>query len=1322
MFKLLRPLFLTYTLPLALLLLPATFSAAQTPVINEVLPSNHTVNMDPDEYAFSDWIELYNPSSGTCDLSRLWLSNDRHKLRRWRFPYGATLAPGNYLVMWADSLFFSEEAFHLNFKLAKEGGTVYLSDNEGRLLDSLTWPSLPPDISYGYPSGSNALQYFPQPTPGSTNTTTPVPWLRPSRTPQISLPGGFYDHPVQVVLYSDDRDAVIRYTLDGSEPTEHSSLYTGPLTLSATTVVRATATENGKLKSKPLTQTYFINEDISLPVVSISMEPKYFWDDSVGFYVEGTNGLTGWQTGHGPSPKSNFNMDWKRPMHIEFYDEAHQPGFSADGEVKVYGGWTRGAVIKSLAVYTYSPINYKLFPERSFTRYESFIIRNGGNEWARTKLRDAVLQSLAINETDVDLQANRPAVLFINGEFWGVMNIRDKINADYIKTVHGVDQDSIDYIESYRTVKAGDMEHLQMMNEFLATHDLSNPADYYRFKRMVDVKECLNYFMTGIYSGHGDWIYNNNNNLRLWRPRTDDGRWRWLLYDTDGAFGSTTARGIADAVNRSTILAALLKNEEARTYFINKFTALLNSSFAPERALHMIDSLKGLLAHDMPRHIEKWKDTDDEGNPAAWKTPGSGEYIQSEDGYGGPCLSSYAQWEGYFSWMRSVAAVRSANLLKELGTYFGLGETHHITLTTSPREGGIVEVNGVLQRDYGHSTTWYDGQQLTIRAVPRYGYRFAGWYKGGLQYTSLLPSGAVWRYLDDGSDQGTAWRDPSFDDALWKSGAAQLGYGDGDETTVVSYGPDAGNKYITTYFRTSFEVEDPAVAEVLVLEMQYDDGAIVWLNGTEVVRANMADGTITSRTAALSAIGGEAENMFTTFTLPAGVLREGSNVVAVEIHQVSPVSTDISFDLRIMAGEYSHSDTLYSDAASLTHTVRGDLQLVAVFDSSGATNRLRFNEIVARNHSYSSYAAGITSDWIELYNDGDEAVPLEGLYITTDIDNPRMCEVRVVPGTVVAPHGYTLLWADGSEKPHDGHLTFKLKGQGGTLALYLEKAHETVLLDAMEYDRQGPDVSLSRLPDGTGPWQITDKPTPSRANELFFRTPVSNVYINEFHTTYDPAANEWIELYNDNNHPVDAGGLFLTTDLERKMLYRLPPNRPWQTTIAAHGFLVISNKDISRWNKLLLPFRLEPEEGEIGLAQLTPDKAVYLDYLFYGPQPQDGTTGRYPDGEGSWQGLATPTPGVSNLITAKEKISSGTAVSVYPNPSRGSFHIVMNDREEYPEKITVSIYTLTGRLLYRRTYTSQKRISLYMENTPQGIYLLKITGKGVSHFQKIEIL
>ncbi len=1316
----LKKIYARVLLPGLLLLSLPVFLQGQTLRINEVLPSNHQVNMDPDRYAFSDWIELYNPSSSALDISGYTLSNEHTNLKKWRFPYGTVIPARSYILLWADSVSLYGKAYHLNFKLQREGGAVWLAGPDGHLLDSLIYPETLPDITYGRdPDVPGHWVFFPHPTPGDVNRGATAAWLLLSHTPELSVAGGFYDRPVRVTLYSEDRDAEIRYTLDGSEPTASSSLYTSPLDISVTTVLRAVAFEKDRLKSKTLTQTYFIGEDISLPVISLSIEPKYFWDDSIGFYVEGTNGLTGWASGHGPSPKSNFNRDWKRPMHIEFYDEQHRPGFAADGEVKVYGGWTRAAVIKSLAVYTYDPINYKLFPERSFIRYKSFLLRNGGNEWAHTKLRDAVLQSLAINETDVDLQANRPAVLFINGEFWGVLNIREKINPDYIKLHHGVPEDSIDYIEQYTRAKAGDLKNYNEMMDYVRNHDLSDPTAYNHVKQMVDVQECLNYFMTGIYSGHGDWIYNNNNNVRIWRPRTEGGRWRWLLYDTDGAFTTASGRGIETAVGRSEILAALLKNQEARKYFIDRFTALLNSTFAPERALHMIDSLKALISPAMPRHIAKWKNTDDAGNPAAWKTPGSGEYIQSQDGYGGPCLSSYGQWESYFGNLRSVASVRAGYLLDELHNYFSLGTPRQLRFMTAG--GGIIEVNGILQRDYSRATTWFDGQQLQVSALPRYGYRFREWRLAGIEAQSLLPAGSVWRYLDDGSDPGTAWREPDYDDSAWKSGAAELGYGDGDETTVTGYGPDPDNKYLTTYFRTHFSYDDTTTSQ-LRLDLKYDDGAIVYLNGREVVRVNLADGTITSQTAALSFVGGEAESAFTSFFLPGDLLQQGDNVVAVEIHQVSPASTDISFDLRLSREVFTVSDSVLSRTATFTHTVHGDLQMIAVFDTVREENTLRLNEIVAKNRSYPTGSPTTTSDWIELVNTGREAVALHDLYLSNDPSNPRLCRVgEPSPGMVIPSHDHYVLWADGRRRPAGRHLNFKLDGKGGTLVLFREVAREMVLLDSLHYERQAPDMSLSRIPDGAGPWLVTDRPTPARENELYFRPPVSNILINEIHTREDPRANEWIELYNDNDEPVDAGGLFLTTDLDRPTLYRIPPNRPWQTVIPPKGFLVISNHDLTAWNRLVLPFRLEPAGGEIGLSQWKDGRAVYLDYQYYQEDPITPASGHYPDGEGSWQVLATATPGASNLLTLEEEPSADGNITLYPNPSHGSFRIIFG-KDLSERSWTLHIFTLSGRLVFHQGPLREHEVLIPAGTLPRGIYLLKIVGEEKVIVRKIEIL
>jgi hypothetical protein len=175
--------------------------------------------------------------------------------------------------------------------------------------------------------------------------------------------------------------------------------------------------------------------------------------------------------------------------------------------------------------------------------------------------------------------------------------------------------------------------------------------------------------------------------------------------------------------------------------------------------------------------------------------------------------------------------------------------------------------------------------------------------------TVLVPAGAVWRYLDDGSDPGPAWRATGYDDSLWTSGPAELGYGDGDEATVVGYGPDPQNKYVTTYFRLSFEVADPGAFASLALGVLRDDGAVVHLNGIEVFRTNMPQGAVTAQTHAVNAI--EDGNTFHPRFLPAGLLVAGVNTLAVEVHQVSPTSSDVSFDLELEAGDepYVHQVT-----------------------------------------------------------------------------------------------------------------------------------------------------------------------------------------------------------------------------------------------------------------------------------------------------------------------------------------------------------------------------------------------------------------------------
>ena len=169
--------------------------------------------------------------------------------------------------------------------------------------------------------------------------------------------------------------------------------------------------------------------------------------------------------------------------------------------------------------------------------------------------------------------------------------------------------------------------------------------------------------------------------------------------------------------------------------------------------------------------------------------------------------------------------------------------------------------------------------------------------------SDLLDPGAIWSYLDDGSDPGAGWADPSYDDSGWASGAGQLGYGDGDETTVIGWGANQWQRHITTYFRTTFEVEDAARVDQLVVKLLRDDGAVVYLNGVELTRDNMPAGPVTSATRASSAVWGSAESTYHQLMAPAAGLVTGTNTLAVELHKFASSSSDASFDLELDATE-----------------------------------------------------------------------------------------------------------------------------------------------------------------------------------------------------------------------------------------------------------------------------------------------------------------------------------------------------------------------------------------------------------------------------------
>ncbi len=1036
-------------------------------IINEFLSSNISVNKDPLFSDFSDWLELYNPGSQEFDLTGFSLSDDIENNGKWLFPDGTTIQANGYLLVWADG---KNTALHTNFKLGSDGEQVCLTDPEGLIADSITYGEQVVDVSYGRdPGNTQEWLYYSTPSPNAINNTKSHAGI--VGKPVFTLRGGFYSGPQSITISSILPGSFMRYTLDGSEPSMNSAIYSGPIDINSTTIIRIKGYNPGYLPSKTVTNTYFIDEGtFTLPVISISAAPDDLWDDDTGIYVEG----------NGDCDCGGLNLtgnyccqDWEKPIGIELYETDGTQAFSVNAGLKIFGSGSRKRIPqRSLAIfargeYGTSEINYQLFPDKPIQAYKSFILRSSAHDWIKTMFRDALTQYLTVGYMDLDYQAYRPSVVFINGEYWGIHNIREKMNEDYLASNHGVDPENVDILERDSKAIEGDNIAYKHLLEFVSTHDMALTENYEYAKSKMDMDEYIDYNILHLYSAKSDWP---SNNIKYWRTRTPDGIWRWMVYDMDFGFGLDTERfhlgtydynmlelstdPKGDTWNNppwSTLLfRMLLKNPEFKSEFIQRFSDHLNTTFEPQRILNMIDSFKVRIEAEIPRHIERW----------------GGAYAL-ELGY---VFESPEEWDDNIDVMREFAVKRPDYMRQHLIDEFGLGETVDLSVTRSGNNGGFVTLDNIPVRDTVFNGKYFKNIPVSIKAIENYGYEFENWTVTSTtpESETLINKGATWKYLDDGSDQGTAWTDVAFDDSGWESGPAQLGYGDGDENTVLSYGPDGNNKYKTTYFRKEFLIEENSSYNNLTFDFMRDDGIVIYLNGHEIIRSNMDQGEVDYHTTAALSVPAASENIYLHREISAEQIVTGKNVLAVEIHQYSGTSSDISFDLALTADGPVSGKTIVIEESEIKLDMDGDYRIIASFRD--LPQMLFINEFMADNVTAFADEFGEFDDWIEIYNASSSDIDLAGYYLTDDLNNATAWQIPADhPDLTTIPAGESqVLWADNNPGQGPLHLGFKLNAAGEQIGISFDGSD---FIDSLSYSVQIENRSYGRYPDGDNFWQ-----------------------------------------------------------------------------------------------------------------------------------------------------------------------------------------------------------------------------------------------------------
>ena len=890
-----RHIFLSRTVFLSCLLLLFVPLRGQI-VINEFSASNANTIADPDFAEYADWVELYNKGLEDINLKDYYLTDNFNSMTRWQIPEDAIIKPGGFLLIWTDG---RNTGLHTSFKISSNGEELALLTPGLRIIDSVTFTIQVANVSYGrVPDGNDEWGYFQDPTPGTTNNTESYQGIV-FNVPTFSLRGGIYSVSRPLSL-SSQFGGDIRYTTDGTEPAVTSELFTADLNMTETTIVRARIFKTGMIPGPVITNSYFINENSvggKLPVVSVATAPVNFWDPVKGIYTH-----------------PDFKPDWEIPVNVELFENngLDRAAFNERAGMKINGLYSWQLPEKMLGVYfkkAYGSgsLPYAVTPQRDRHSYKTFALRASGSDWSYTMFRDILAHHSTLYDMNIDIMGFKPSVVYVNGEYMGIHNIREKVDADFIESSYGMAPGSFDLVENEDFPEAGDLQAYTDFRQLL-NKDLSVATNYNAVAELADIENFTDMVITEMACRNTSIEHN----VMAWKPK-EGGKWRWILMDLDRGFFEAESRFISFYLTQNgLILDDLFKNNGYKEYFAGRLASQLFTSFNSERMKGLIDEHEAIIESEMPRHIQRWL-----GRTSSY----------------GNAIPSMTYWRNEVGNLRRFVKERPAALLADLQNY-GFSGIANLVLTCTPSEAGLIKINGlktVSTLSYGPCLK---DMEFRIEALDKPGYDFKGWYEINPDW--IIPGGSVWKYNDTGTEPDSSWVQPGYDDGSWSSGPEELGYGDDDEKTVVSYGESSSNKFITTYFRKSFNVTEKQLQDgIFFIHLLKDDGAIVYLNGKEIIRANIRCGNVNYRTLAETAVDNKTEKVFFVYRIDNNLMNAGSNELAAEIHQCNAASSDVSFDLRLSSYMPDSASFISADKGIRT-ALTNDRFLSAKYTANGS--------------------------------------------------------------------------------------------------------------------------------------------------------------------------------------------------------------------------------------------------------------------------------------------------------------------------------------------------------------------------------------------------
>lgn len=638
-------------------------------------------------------IQVHNVSNNSSDMSLIPFLTARYA------------APSQDGVPSLEILGLRSSALHTNFKLSSAGETVYLHDANGVFVDSLPAYGVPNGVSVGRPGddGGAAPRLFTPPTPGGANPADGALGAVTDRV-TFSRPGGLTNS-FALTLSGAPAGTSIRYTLNNTEPTSSSPAYTSPLAINGVTNVRARIFRGGYIPSPTQTESYLIGVNHSLPVVSLVTNPDNFFLPETGIYVLGPGDFP-----NIPYFGSNIWDDVEVPINFSIFEPGSTQGYSFDGGTKIFGGWSRSNPQRSLSIfargrYGTDEMEYPFFDSRPYDKFQALVLRNSGNEFGKTQLRDGSLTGLWL-DSNVDIQAYQPAVIYLNGEYWGIQNIREKINEHYLASLHDVDPDEIDLLEFDASVIQGDNDEYLALRDYLNNNNLFSDASYNVIAEQIDLDNYIQYSVAQIYADNQDWP---GNNIKYWK--SEGGKWRWILFDTD--FGAATwnpnaalNNTLSFALNSTNLnwpnptWATLLfrrmtQNTGFRNKFVNQLADEMNSRLIPTAVISRINANVGSIGSEISAHNARW--------------------------------NHGSNWSAEVEQMRQFFRQRPLQMKNHVLQQWNLPDYHSVTIRLTDEAEGYVELNSLtIERDNWRGD-YFKNVPIRLKAVAREGYVFSHW-------------------------------------------------------------------------------------------------------------------------------------------------------------------------------------------------------------------------------------------------------------------------------------------------------------------------------------------------------------------------------------------------------------------------------------------------------------------------------------------------------------------------------------------------------------------------------------------------------------------